>query len=230
MEYKDYYQILGVDRQAGKDEIKKKYRKLALQYHPDHNPGDKEAEEKFKGINEAYQVLSDDEKRSHYDRLGSAYSSWERGGGRGNFNWDQWANSAPRGGNVHVEYADLGDLFGGMGGFSDFFSSIFGGAAGPTQRQGRPATRQQSYEHEITISLLEAYKGSSRQVEINGRRLDVKIPAGARSGTKIRMKGVGPQAADIYLVVKVAEDPRFKRKGNNLYTDAAADLYSRARR
>jgi curved DNA-binding protein len=243
MEYKDYYKILGVDRKATQKDIKSAYRKLALQYHPDRNPDDASAEDKFKEINEAYQVLSDKEKRAHYDRLGSAYSSWERGGGGGGFNWEDWTTGAP--GGVRVEYSgnigDLGDLFGGAGGFSDFFRSIFGGMGGMRQtpnidpsrvrgQNARGASQPRRFEHTVQISLAEAYHGSSRQIELNGRRLEVKIPAGARTGTKVRMKGAGPKpprgnAADIYLVIQVAEDPRFTRKGDDLYTDASIDLY-----
>lgn len=243
MEYKDYYKTIGVDRKAKPDEIKSAYRKLALKFHPDRNQGDKQAEEKFKEINEAYQVLSDDEKRRHYDQLGSAYSSWERGkgrgGGRGGFNWDEWATREP--GGVRVEYSgNIDDLFSG-GGFSDFFSSMFGGMGGFSQSAninpgGIGGQRvgpggQQAYEHEVIISLYEAYNGSTRQVNLNGRRLDVKIPPGARSGTKVRMKAVGPKgaggkAADVYLIIKVSPDERFRRKGNDLYTNIDLDLYT----
>jgi curved DNA-binding protein len=135
MEYKDYYKTLGVDKKSSTDEIKKAYRKLAMQYHPDRNAGDAQAEEKFKEINEAYQVLSDDDKRAHYDRLGSAYSSWSQGGQRpGGFDWGQWGygqqGGAPGGMRVDFE-GDLGDLFGGggAGAFSDFFRSSVGWAA-----------------------------------------------------------------------------------------------------
>ncbi|MBW8010173.1 MAG: J domain-containing protein [Chloroflexi bacterium] len=235
MDYKDYYKILGVDRKASGEEIKRSYRKLALKYHPDRNQGDKKAEEKFKEINEAYQVLSDKEKRAHFDQLGSAYSSWQQRDARGGFNWDEWTTGT-QGGGIHVEYS------GGMGDFSDFFSSIFGGMGGfsevpnvgPSGRGGRRVRRggrSRKYEHEVQISLHEAHNGSSRQVEINDRRLEVKIPAGARSGTKIRMQGIGPmgpngQPSDVFLVLKVSPDPRFKRKGNHLYTDINIDLYT----
>jgi curved DNA-binding protein len=235
MDYKDYYQILGVDRNSDADEIKSAYRKLALKHHPDRNPGDKSAEEKFKDINEAYQVLSDPEKRAHYDRLGSAYSSWQQRGAQGGFDWGEWTRGTP--GGMHVEFeGDLGDLFGG--GFSDFFSQIFGGFGGganPMGRQGRQGVpRQQSpqkYETEMIISLHEAYNGSTRQVKINDRRFDVRIPKGTRSGTKLRLKGAGPpsprgQASDVYLVIKVSPDPRFDRNGDRLYTDVSIDLYT----
>jgi DnaJ-class molecular chaperone len=122
MDYKDYYEILGVERSADEKEIKRAYRKLALKYHPDKNPGDKQAEEKFKELNEAYEVLGDAQKRARYDQLGTSYRQWERTGrGSDDFDWSQWAGGAP-GGATRVEFGDLGDLFGG--GFSDFFNAI----------------------------------------------------------------------------------------------------------
>src|SRR3972149_3372005 len=125
MDYKDYYQTLGVARGATQDEIKKAYRKLARQYHPDNNPGDKKSEAKFKEVNEANEVLSDADKRKKYDQLGSQYQQYQRTGGapRG-FDWSQWANAQGRGARGQ---ADINDLFGGGGDFSDFFTNIFGG-------------------------------------------------------------------------------------------------------
>jgi DnaJ-class molecular chaperone len=115
MDYKDYYKILGVERSASADEVRKVYRKLAMQYHPDRNPGDKGAEDKFKEINEAYQVLSDPEKRARYDKLGSAYSNWQQQGSQeGGFDWSQWFSSQQTGG-TRVEYGDLNDILGGGG-------------------------------------------------------------------------------------------------------------------
>lgn len=232
MEYKDYYKILGVDKDADADEIKSAYRKLALKYHPDRNKDNKQAEEKFKEINEAYQVLGDEEKRAHYDQLGSAYHSWERSGKPGGFNWGQWANQGAPGG-VRVEYVDnLEDIFGfGSGGFSDFFTQIFGGMGGFSSagmRQGRQTRQQapQKFETEMVINLHEAYHGSSRTIKINERRFEVKVPKGARSGTKLRLKGAGPGGNDVYLKLKVTPDPRFERKGHRLYTDVLVDLYT----
>jgi len=234
MEDRDYYKTLGMEKTASAEELKKAYRKLALEFHPDRNPGDKKAEEKFKEINEAYQVLSDEEKRAHYDRLGSAYSNWEgRGGRQGGFDWGDWSYGQPGGGGVRVEYGgNVEDIFGG--GFSDFFSQVFGGMGSFSRGQPNPRGQRQvpqKYETEMVISLQEAFNGSTRNVTINQRSFELKIPKGADSGTKIRLKGAGPadrsgQAADVYLVIKLAPDPRFERKKDNLYTEMELELYT----
>src|SRR5512137_1523015 len=147
MDYKDYYKILGVARNASADEVRKSYRKLAMKYHPDRNPGDKVAEDRFKDINEAYQVLSDKEKRARYNQLGSAYSSWQqRGGSSSDFNWGDWFNRGGNASGTRVSVDDLNDMFGGGGGgdvFSDFFRSIFGGMGGVSSAntsRSRPAS------------------------------------------------------------------------------------------
>jgi curved DNA-binding protein len=228
MEYKDYYKILGVDRNADDKDIKRAYRQLALKYHPDKNPGDKQAEERFKEINEAYEVLGDPEKRRKYNQLGESYRAWERMGGRpGGFDWSQWTQGAP--GGMHVEFGDLGDLFGS--GFSDFFNSVFGGVPGQQRGGfGRAQTRGRDIEQPVSISLTEAFHGTLRVLQHDGRRLEIKIPPGAKTGTKVRISGKGqPGSAgpgDLFLNVKVENDPRFGRKEDNLYSEIEVDLYT----
>jgi curved DNA-binding protein len=218
MDYKDYYKILGVDRKAGEDDIRKAYRKLAKQYHPDYNPNDKQAEERFKEINEAYEVLSDSKKRSYYDRVGSDYSQWQRRGNADNFNWGQYGG-APGGTRVNMD--DLNDMFGGTG-FSDFFQTIFGmGGARPSAR-----SQPQGYQQELEITFEEAYKGTTRLIESNGKQKRVRIPAGVRTGSKVRVAGAGPNGLDLYLIVDVAEDKRFERRGNDIHTTATINIFT----
>jgi curved DNA-binding protein len=237
MEYKDYYKILGVDKKATEKEIKKAYRKLARKYHPDVNPGDSSAEERFKEINEAHEVLSDPDKRKKYDQLGASWRQYQHAGGQpGGFDWSQWYTQ-PGGGRVHVEYADLSDLFGGGGGFSDFFSAIFGGMGrgGSTtwRTQGQQyAAPGQDYEQEVEITLEETYSGTTRVMEKEGRRLEVKIPAGVQTGSRVRMRGEGGQShggggkGDLYLRVKVLPHGTMERRGDDLYCDVPVDLYT----
>ena len=226
MEYKDYYKLLGVDRQADEKEIKRAYRKLAVLHHPDKNPGDKRAEERFKEINEAYEVLGDPAKRAKYDQLGASYEAWERMGGRpGGFDWSQWTGGGP--GGIHVEVGDLDDLFGGS--FSDFFQAIFGGVeAGRGGRRAR--SRGRDFEQPVRIRLEEAFAGTTRQVRVSGRTLEVRIPAGARSGTRVRVAGQGEargaQPGDLFLVIDVETDPRFRRDGDDLHTEVEVGLYT----
>lgn len=231
MDYKDYYKILGVERAASADDIRKAYRKLALQHHPDRNPGDKQAEERFKDINEAYQVLSDAQKRARYDQLGSAYSNWQQGGGQpGDFDWSQWFGGQPGSaggpGGVRVEYGDLNDLF-GEGGFSDFFRSIFGGP-GRAQTSTRQRRAPAAYQTPVSISLDEAYRGTMRALEGDGRQVKIRIPAGVKTGSKVRAAGAGPDGSDLYLIVEVTDDARFERDGDDLRTTAAIGLFTAA--
>jgi len=227
MDYKDYYKLLGVDRNASESDIKRAYRKLALQYHPDKNPGDSQAEEHFKEINEAYEVLGDPAKRARYDQLGASYRAWERvGGAPGGFDWSQWTAGRP--GGVRVEMGDLGDLFGSAGGFSDFFTAIFGGVmaqSGPA----RAAAKGRDLDQAVRLTVAEAYKGTTRSLQRNGKRLEVKIPPGSATGTRIRVAGQGERssgaAGDLYLVVEVDPSP-FERKDDDLYIDISTDLYS----
>lgn len=232
MEYRDYYKILGVTKTATEGEIKSAYRKLAKQYHPDKNPGDKKAEEKFKEINEAYEVLGDADKRSKYNQLGTQYQRYRQYGGdpRG-FDWAPWMSQGGRS-SGRVEYGDLNDLFGGSGGFSDFFNTVFGmSGAGQQPRTGsRQSPRPEEYE--VEISLEEALTGTTRTLDIGGHKGEVKIPAGVTTGTKVRVAGRGSPRADgarndIHLLVKLAEHPKFRiRDEHDLQTEVVVDLYT----
>jgi curved DNA-binding protein len=226
MDYKDYYQTLGVSRNANADEIRKAYRKLAMKYHPDRNPDDKQAEERFKEINEAYQVLNDPQKRAHYDRVGSAYSNWQqRGAPSGGFDWSQFARSAQGGTRVNVE--DFGGSFGDDL-FSDFFRSIFGGMRGVgSATRGNPAARgNPAYQQQVEISLENAFEGTTLQLQVDGKRKQVRIPPGVRTGSKVRVAGAGPNGTDLYLIVQVKENKKFERKGNDLHTNAKVSVFT----
>ncbi|MCI0551947.1 MAG: J domain-containing protein [Anaerolineae bacterium] len=214
MDYKDYYKILGVERKASEEDIRKAYRKLAMQYHPDRNPNDKQAEERFKEINEAYQVLSDSKKRGHYDRLGSDYSTWQRRGAPGDFDWGRYGGF-PGGTGTRVDIEDMDEMFGG--GFSDFFRTIFGIGNTP---------RTQGYQQELVISLEEAFKGTTRLLQSNGKEKQVRIPAGVRTGSRVRVAGAGPNGLDLYLIVNVEDDKRFERRGNDLHTTATVNVFT----
>ncbi len=230
MEYKDYYQILGVPRTATQDDVKKAYRKLARQYHPDNNPGDKQAEAKFKEVNEANEVLSDPQKRQKYDALGSQWQQYQRTGGRpGGFDWNQWTTQTQS-----YDVNDLNDLF-GDGGFSDFFMRIFGGAGSGRPGGGsvhRAPARGRDYEQPIEIPLRDAFFGTTLTLQKDGQKLEVKVPAGVKTGSKIRMAGQGETgrqgggAGDLYLTITVQPDPDFERDGDDLKTEAPVDLYT----
>jgi curved DNA-binding protein len=218
MEYRDYYKILGVHKDASEKELKSAYRSLARKYHPDMNPDNPTAEAKFKEINEAYEVLSDADKRHKYDHLGKDWQRWQRTGHSPNdFNWNQWGGNA--------------DMFGGADTpFSDFFNTIFG-TAGATRAQHQPRAGQ-NVEQDIEISLAEAYHGTTHVLDKNGRRLEIKIPVGAKTGTKVRVRGEGypgvngGATGDLYLNVKVASDPLFEREDDDLYVTTQVDLYT----
>ncbi len=232
-EFKDYYAALGVSPDADDKTIKQTYRKLARQYHPDVNPGDTAAEDTFKELNEAYQVLGDPEKRKQYDTLREQYRQWQQRGGMGGFNYQQ-----PGGGPGGFAYSqtispeDLQDLFGGESPFSDFFSSMFGQGAAPGAAN-RPR-RGRDIEATATISLEEAFQGTTRGIQVGERRIEARIPAGARSGTRIRLAGqgnpgaAGGPAGDLYLQVEIAPHPVFEREQDDLTAAIPVDIYTAA--
>jgi curved DNA-binding protein len=235
MDYKDYYQILGVTKNASDKEIKAAYRRLARKLHPDINPNNRAAQEKFKEINEAYEVLSDADKRKKYDTLGAnwqQYEQYQRAGGQGPFRWGSYGGG-PQYRTITPE--EFESLFGGddLGGFSDFFRTFFGGGFGTTGTRTQARSRRgQDIEQTIEISLQEAYSGAARIVQKDGRRLEIKIPAGVKTGSKIRYAGEGmPSSAgaasgDLYLRVQVADHPTFERRGDDLHTEVPVDLYT----
>ncbi len=233
MDYKDYYKILGVSKTATEKEIKAAFRKLAQKYHPDKNPGNKAAEEKFKDINEAYEVLSDPQKRARYDQLGSSYAQWERAGRPGGgFDWGQWM-----GGGTRVEYHDPNDLFGraGAGGnsFSDFFNMLFGGAGGfggaGTAYRTQLHRRGEDIEQPVEVTLEEAYHGTTRTLQKGAQERKVDILRGVKTGTRVRIAGEGAPGnppGDLYLVINVLPNGTFQRDGDDLRTDVPVDMYT----
>jgi len=196
------------------------------------NPGVPAAEARFKEINEANEVLSDPEKRRKYEELGSNYQRWQQtGGGPSGFDWGQWS-AAGRSGGPRVEYGDINDMFGGNQGFSDFFEAIFGGMAGA--REAGVGARAQDLEHEVEITLDEAFRGSQRIVEMEGRRLEVKIPAGVKTGSRVRVAGEAPSShtarggarGDLYLRIKVLPHATFELRENDLHCEAPVELFA----
>ena len=232
MEYKDYYKVLGVERSATQDEIKKAYRKLAVKYHPDKNAGDKKAEEKFKEISEAYQVLGNADSRKKYDELGS--------------NWKQYEN-AGYGGRQGYGYQDFGGRsdFGGFGGsgFSDFFEMFFGGQGGGggfnfedlggsrRSRQTR-SMKGEDLTATLNLTLLEAYQGTQRLLNIGEQTIKINIKAGAKDGQVLRIKGKGNpgrnggENGDVLLKIMIVNDPVYQRDGDDLVRTVNVDVYT----
>ncbi|MCR4426330.1 MAG: J domain-containing protein [Firmicutes bacterium] len=230
MEFRDYYKILGVRKDASEKEIKAAYRKLARKYHPDVNPGDRAAEERFKEISEAYQVLSDPEKRSRYDNLGANWQHYQKAGP--DTSWFGPRRPGQTGyRRATFTFGDLSDAD-----FSDFFRQFFGdfGGLGDSEVfRTRPAQTRDA-EHELEISLDEAYLGGERSLEITDpsdgstRRIVVTIPAGIRPGATLRVAGEGPMGSrgrgDLYLRIAVRPHPRFELSGDNIRTEVRVPL------
>ncbi len=231
MEFKDYYKVLGVDKNSSQDEIKKAYRKLAMKYHPDRNQDNKKAEEKFKQVTEANEVLSDPEKRKKYDSLGS---NWKQYQSQGQGFDDFYSNYGRGGGGAQYSYSgNLDDLFGNISGFSDFFESFFGRSGTATGRTQRVRSRKgQDFEATLYIPLIETYNGTTKEISVGGKRVRVKISPGTKDGKKLRLKGLGNEGmnggekGDLYLTLKIEKDPYFELDGNNLYYDLYVDLYT----
>jgi curved DNA-binding protein len=254
LEYKDYYSVLGVPRKASPAEIKKAYRKLARQHHPDAKPGDKVSEARFKEVNEANEVLGDPEKRRQYDELGANWEQISRARAAGAGAGGPFAGFGGPGGNVRYEFHTAGD----PGEFSDFFRVFFGedaepaafnATSGPARGTrptgglgfedilagmglgGQPSSSGRvggtaggrgrrvpapAHEAQADISLSEAYHGTKRLVEVDGKRLEVTIPRGADTGTRIRLSGRGPGGGDLFVLVRLLPDARFTRRGADL--------------
>lgn len=215
---RDYYETLGVDRKASADAIKKAYRKLAMKYHPDKNPGDKDAENRFKEVSEAYATLSDDKKRAIYDQYGHAGPP----GGGGGF---------PAGGGFHTGFDQaqaeeiFNQFFGGMGGG---LGDLFGGPrAGRKRHRGhahQQAHTQQPLEAEVTVPFHVAANGGTVGISIGDRTIDVKVPAGIETGKKLRVPAAATGTADVILKVTVNPHPFFRREGSDIYLDVPISL------
>ncbi|HUN05799.1 MAG TPA: J domain-containing protein [Aggregatilineales bacterium] len=227
---KDYYKVLGIDKNASDDDIKRAYRKLAKKYHPDTNPNNPEAEARFKEVNEANEVLSDKDKREMYDRFGTTTPGGFPGGAGPDVRYYNQGNSGD------VPFSDI---------FETFFGGLGGRGRGGAQAQGRGApggfgfgnfstsnaAQGEDIEQPVTITLKEAFSGTTRVVTRDGRKITVKIPAGADTGTKVRlagegMPGMGGRDGDLYLIVTVDEDMQFERKGDDLLTDVKIDMFT----
>ena len=237
MEFKDYYKILGVEKSATKDEIKKAYRKLAMKYHPDRNPGNKAAEEKFKEITEAHEVLSDAEKRKKYDTLGANWKQYQSTGSGFEDFFTQFGGGHRRGGGSFKFSGNMGDLFGNLSGFSDFFDSFFGGGGAGFRDFNKSTMRDQKgqdFSAILYIPLEEAYNGTSKEILINNKKLRIKLEPGTRDETKLRLKSQGGDAigrgvkGDLYLTIKIEKHPFYEIEGEDLYYDLDVDFYTAA--
>lgn len=232
MAYIDYYKTLGVDKNATQDDIKKAFRQLARKYHPDLNPNDPTAKEKFQQINEANEVLSDPEKRKKYDEYGEQWKHADE------FEAQRKAYEAQGGGGGHSEYWYSADGrhftsgFGGENGFSDFFEELFGQGRTRGSGKARAGFRGQDIQAELPLTLREAATTHKQTFTVNGETLRITVPAGVADRQTVKLKGHGGKGmnggpdGDLYITFSIADDPEFKRKDNDLYTNVHIDLYT----
>jgi curved DNA-binding protein len=231
MTYKDYYKILGVGKTATQDEIKKAYRKLANKYHPDKTKGDKVAEEKFKDINEANGILSDPVKRKRYDQFGVDWKHYEEAGQQpGGFDWSKYTSG--RGGQEHtMSQEEFSALFGDEGA-ENIFETIFGQHTGPRSGRRSRANKGQDFEAETTLSLEEAYHGSTRLLKIHDQTIKITMKPGIADGQVLRVAGKGGRGSnggpngDLYITIRIAPQAEFQRRGNDLYCNRMVGLYT----
>jgi curved DNA-binding protein len=222
MAFIDYYKILGVNKNATEAEIKKAYRKLARKYHPDLNPNDKEAEKKFKEINEANEVLTNAENRKKYDQYGENWQHAEEFE-KSRQQQQQYTRGSQQGGGF--------EGFSGGGDFSDFFESMFGGGSRRGGRRGSPQFKGQDYNAELHLDLKEVYTSHKRTLTINGKNIRLTIPAGVENGQVIKISGHGGEGAgggpkgDLYITFTIDNNTNFKRDKSNLYSTVDLDLY-----
>jgi len=229
MEYKDYYKILGVDKNADKTEIRKKYRELARRHHPDLNADDKNAAAKFGEISEAYEVLSDDEKRKKYDAIGA---EWEQQATRGQgapFDWTKY--TPPGGGYGEARSGNWEDLFGDDQGFSDFFRNIFG-----QDFRGREepsfAVKGRDYNAELSLTIEDAYKGGVKVLNLGDEQIRLTLKPGIRDRQTIKIKGKGGpginggENGDLFLTIHLLPHPEYRLQGTDLFKDIPVSVYS----
>jgi DnaJ-class molecular chaperone len=209
----DYYETLGVQRSASEDEIKKAYRKLARQYHPDRNPGDKQAEAKFKEVQEAYDVLTDKQKRAQYDRFGRVGPDGGFGAGGGprgqTFHW-----GGPGGGFEEIDPSQAADLFGQLFGGAGGMEGIFGGAT--RAKRGRRAEPRPDVQSDVTIPFNIAALGGTVNLQVNGKELAVKIPPGVNDGQALRLQGQAPGGGNLRLLLHIQPHPYFRREDKDI--------------
>src|SRR6266513_423024 len=224
MEFIDYYKVLGVDKNASLEDIKKAYRKLARKHHPDLNPNDKEAHKKFQQINEANEVLSDPQKRKKYDQYGK---DWQHAEQFEQARQSQQHSQQSRGFGRETFSGDFGESE-----FSDFFNSMFGDMGGGGFRQRQAKFRGEDYHAEFQLNLTDVYKTHQQVLTVNGKNIRITIPAGVENGQKIKIKGHGGPGinggpnGDLYITFHIINNTTFKRSGNDLYTTVDIDLYT----